>query len=84
MKRRLELITENYWMVSHSLNHPSSDALSCEKALHTINSSDRLRPDEWRLNELMHTLRYDIIEGNTEWRGNQRVVGSALILPMRD
>lgn len=84
MKRRLELITENYWLVSQSLRDPDSAALTCEKALHTINSSDRLRPEDWRLNELMHTLRFDIIEGNTEWRGNQRVVGSASILPMRD
>ncbi len=82
-KGRLELITENYWLVSQALRDPSSAALSCEKALHAINSSDRLRPDEWRLRELVHTLRFDIIEGNTEWRANQRVRSSAPILPMK-
>ncbi len=84
MKGRLESITEDYWRVSQSLRDPDSPALTCEKALHIINSSDRLRPDEWGLRELMHTLRFDIIEGNTEWRGSQRVVGSASIMPMRD
>lgn len=83
-KRRLEQITEDYWAVSHSLRDPHSHALTYEEALGRIGSSDLLRPDEWRLRELTHTLRYDLIEGSTKWRDNQRVRASASILRMRD
>ncbi len=83
MGRNLERITSDYWEVGVALNHPDSDPLSAESALKTLNSSDTLRPTDWRLSELMHTLRYDIIEGNTGWREKQRAIGSASILPMK-
>lgn len=83
-KRRLEEITEAYWNVSSALNAPNAPALACGEALKQLSERDRLRPEEWRLSELMHTACFDIIEGNTEWREKQRATGSASILPMRD
>ena len=86
-KGRLESIALAYWEVGTALRHPDAPACTTSHALRTLNESDRLRPTESRLSEEMHTLRYDIIEGNQEWRtpdGNkQKVQGSALILPMR-
>ncbi len=84
MARNLEHITQDYWRVSHGLKSPNAPVLTVEKALGALNSSDMLRPTDWRLNELMHTIRFDIIEGNSEWREEQRVAGSLLTLPTRD
>ncbi len=80
---RYEQIASDYWAASNSLRDPVSPAISCKEALDLIGSSDRLRPEEWRLSELMHVIRYDIIEGNTGWREKQRAVGSVLILPTK-
>lgn len=84
MRRRLEQIAGSYWAVSHSLRDPDSPAMNCEQAFALINDADRLRPEEWRLRELMHTLRFDIIEGNTEWREKRLTAGSTSTLPTRD
>ncbi len=84
MGRNLEQITSDYWEVSTALNTPGSDPLSAESALKALNSSDTLRPTDWRLAELMHTLRYDIIEGNTGWRERRQAVGSVSTLHTRD
>ncbi len=82
---RLEQITSDYWLVSRALRAPEApDTLTTEKALKALNSSDRLRPEEWRLNDLMHIIRYDIIEGNTKWREQRRVVNSVSILHTKE
>lgn len=81
---RYEQIASDYWATSYSLREPNSPAITCKDALWIIGSSDRLRPEEHRLRELMHVIRYDIIEGNTEWREKRQVVGSVSILPTRD
>jgi hypothetical protein len=83
-RRRLEEITEAYWAVGTALRHPDAPGLSCEHALALLNKGDKLRPEEWRLRELMHTARFDIIEGNTEWREKQQAIGSISTLPTRD
>lgn len=83
MKRKLEHITQDYWVVSNALRNPDNPGMKCGLALTTINSADTLRPEEWRLIELVHVLRYDIIEGNTKWRDSQKVTHSASILPMK-
>jgi hypothetical protein len=83
-KRRLEEITEAYWAVSTALNHPDAPPLSCEDAFKLLNKGDRLRPEEWRLRELIHVVRFDIIEGDTEWREKILKANTASILPMRD
>ncbi len=80
---RLTLITMDYWRVSRAVRDPKAPALECGDALNMLNSSDRLRPEEWRLMDLMHVIRYDIIEGNTKWREQLRVVNSVSILPTR-
>ena len=80
---RLEQTTMDYWMVSSAVRAPDAPGLSCTDALSMLNSSDRLRPEEWRLTELMHVIRYDIIEGNTKWREQLRVANSVSILPTR-
>ncbi len=81
---RLEQITADYWNVSITLRHPDAPgALTTADALGALNSSDRLRPEEWRLQDLMHVIRYDIIEGNTKWREQLRVVNSVSTLPTR-
>jgi hypothetical protein len=79
--KRLEQITSDYWDVSTALKHPDAPGMSAEDAFKKLNSSDRLRPEEWRLSENMHIVRYDIIEGNDEWREKQQVHGSVLTLP---
>ena len=81
---RLERIAKCYWAVGTALRHPDAPAVSTEKALKALNTSDQLRPQdakEMRLSAEMHTLRYDIIEGNTEWRSNEsrKVINSTLI-----
>jgi len=82
---RLEQITCNYWLVSRTLRDPGApDTITTEQALKALSSSDRLRPEEWRLTDLMHVIRFDIIEGNTTWREQRRVVNSVLILPTRE
>lgn len=80
---RLEAVTKAYWLASYGLRHPDAPPIATGTALKALCSSDRLRPEEWKLAELMHVVRYDIIEGNTQWRGNQKVRGLASILPMR-
>ena len=80
---RLQDITSNYWGVSNSLRSPDGAQLTHEQAFKKLLLADKLRPEEWRLAELMHTLRFDLIEGNTEWRDDEAETGSALILPMK-
>lgn len=82
-KRRLEQIVEDYWSVSTALRAPDAPDMTTETALHTLNSSDHLRLEEWRLMDLMHVIRFDIIEGNTKWREQRRVVNSVSILPTK-
>jgi len=77
---RVERITRAYWDVSHARNHPDGKGLTVQDALGQLNASDRLRPEEWRLKELTHTLRFDIIEGNDKWREKQQGTGSVLTL----
>ncbi len=79
-KRRLEGITQAYWHVSSSLRAPDSQTMSCEQALALLNEGDRLRIEEWRLRELIHTARFDIIENSTSWRNPQKSVGTILSL----
>ncbi len=83
-KRRLEEITEAYWAVGTALRVEDAPAMECGDAFKLLLTGDRLRPEEWRLRELIHTIRFDIVEGNTEWRENQQEQRSASILPMRD
>ncbi len=83
MARDLIRITKDYWAVSHALKAPDGGALTTGDALKLLNSSDKLRPTDWRLRDLMHTIRYDIIEGHSEWREKRRVVGSVSILPTK-
>ncbi len=81
---RLEQAVSDYWRVSRTLRDPDAPGvITTERALRALNSSDQLRPEEWRLSKLMHVLRYDIIEGNTKWRDRRRVVNSVLILPTK-
>ena len=80
-KRRLEQITEDYWKVSGAVRSPTAPDMSTEDALDLLNSDVRLRPEEWRLRDLMHVIRFDIIEGNTKWREQRRVVNSVSTLP---
>ncbi len=67
-KRRLEQITTDYWQVGYAVRHPDAPEMTVGDALTQLNSSDRLRPEEWRLTDLMHIIRFDLIEGNTKWR----------------
>ncbi len=78
---RLEQTTADYWEVSKFLRDPDAPGnISHSEAFRILDSADYLRPEEWRLRELMHVITYDIIEGNTKWREQQRAVGSVLIL----
>ena len=81
--KRLEEIAAAYWRVGTAVRHPKGADMTAGDALHTLNASDRLRPEEWRLAENMHTLRFDLIEGNDKWREKQEARGSASILPIR-
>lgn len=82
---RLEEVTIGYWRVSHALR--SGDDLpkakvTTEAAIKTCKAAEGLPPESWRLKELMHVLKFDIIEGDTKWR-QQGKNGFALILPMK-
>ncbi len=83
--KRLEEIINAYWAVGTALRHPTAEGMTTSNALGLLNQSDRLNPvaDELKLGDEMHTLRYDIIEGNTEWREKRVVQGLASILHMR-
>ena len=82
--RRYERIAQSYWQVGHAVRHPAAPPISTETALKVLNASDRLRPDEHKLRDQMHILRYDIIEGNDKWREKRVVHGSRLIQLTRD
>ncbi len=81
--RRLEHITIDYWDVSYALRHPDAGDMKVGDALTQINSSDRLRPEEWRLIDLMHVLRFDLIEGNTKWREQPQEANSRSTPPTK-
>jgi len=84
MARDLRSITRDYWDVSHILRCPHSTCtVTTEQAFRRLSSADRLRPGDWRLSELMHTIRFDIIEGHTEWREKQQEPGLVLTLPTK-
>ncbi len=84
MARNLRQITEDYWGVSQALRSPDAPPMTTECALKTLNSSDTLRPEDWRLKDLMHVIRYDIIEGDTKWREDQQAVDSPSTPHMND
>jgi len=84
MARDLEVITLNYWKVSSAVRHPNAPNMSCEKAFKLLRASDKLRPTDWRLADLMHVVRFDIVEGNAGWREKQRVAGSVSTLRTKD
>jgi len=84
MARDLEGITLAYWEVRTAVHLPEAPAMTTEKALKKLLLSDKLRPEDWRLSALMHNVRYDIIEGNTEWRDKQLATGSISTLPTKD
>ena len=79
--KRLEEIISAYWEVGTALRHPNAPPLSAEKALKQLKVMDRLlmNAEEHPLATNMHTLKYDIIEGNTQWRAPRKVQGSRLI-----
>ena len=81
--RRLEQITVDYWAVSSALRHPTAPDMTAGNALTQINSSDRLRSEEWRLTDLMHVLRFDLIEGNTKWREHPQEINSRSTPPTK-
>jgi len=84
MARDLEAITQDYWAVSSAVKHPAAPVMTTSDALRKLNSSDRLRPTDWRLSALMHTIKFDIIEGHSEWRERRQVAGSVSTLPTKD
>lgn len=74
MAKRYEQIVADYWEVSKFLRDPDAPGnISNSEAFELLRSSDRLRPTEWRLMELMHVITYDIIEGNTNWRPESKI-----------
>ena len=80
MARNLEGITKDYWGISHALRSPhTARVVSAQDAFKALKSADYLRPDQdWRLIDLMHVIRFDIIEANTEWRETIKVYGNVL------
>ena len=76
---RLEKITQAYWEVGTALRNPTGKSITTEESFKLLLESDHCRPEEWKLTAEMHILRYDIIEGNSEWRGQKKVVNSTLI-----
>lgn len=83
--KRLEEITTAYWAVGTALRHPTAEGMTTSDALSLLNQSDRLNPvaEELKLGDEMHILKFDIIEGHTEWREKRVVQGLASILHMR-
>ena len=79
MTTRLQLITLHYWEVSKAINVVGQPIITMEQAFKKLNHMDRLLPTEWRLIDLMHILKYDLIEGNTEWRAKKEETSSASI-----
>ena len=79
MVKRFETIVGAYWRVGVALRHPTAPGLTVQDALSTLNEDIALRPHEHRLRGEMHTLRYDIIEGNNKWREVKRNPDSKLI-----
>ncbi len=84
MARDLEGITKAYWDVRVAVYHPKAPRMSTEQALKKLGLSDLLRPEDWRLSAVMHEVRYDIIEGNDQWRERQQVAGSISTLRTKD
>ena len=68
MKTRKHEATEDYFIVSSAVRNPNGPSMTTGDALDITAQGDELAPDHWRLKEHMHTLKYDIIEGHTNWR----------------
>lgn len=75
----LKDITHHYWMVGRACRVPDAPSMSTEEALKRLQSGDFLRPESWRLKDLMHVLKFDIVEGNTKWREQNKRTESATI-----
>ena len=84
MARDLEGITLAFWEVRTAVHHPTAPPMSAEQALKKLGLSDYLRPTDHRLSAYMHEVRFDIIEGNSEWRERQQVAGSVSTLHTTD
>ena len=84
MARNLEAITLAYWEVRTAVHLPDTSPMSASEANKKLNKMDLLRPTDWRLSALMHEVKFDIIEGNTEWRDKRQVVGSVSMLHTKD
>ena len=76
----LELITQDYWHVSTALKHPDAPPMSVSQANQSLREAYRLPPGRWRLLELMHVLKYDIIEAHTDWRSKPHYENSIILL----
>lgn len=81
--KRLEEVISAYWEVGTALRHPEAPPLSASDALDLLRERDRLVPvaEEARLLENMHTLTFDIIEGNTEWRSHETQAVNSQLIP---
>ncbi len=86
----LEEITRGYWVVSYEVRHPDSGGkLNAHDAFQLLNTSQCLRQEAWRLQELMHIIRFDIIEGNSALQQKENShsdpkTGCILIHPRRN
>ncbi len=80
MTTRRQAVTENYFIVSSAVSHPNAPSMTTGDALDMAAEGDELAPEDWRLKEHMHTLKFDIIEGHSEWR--DKMQGTATIYHM--
>lgn len=84
---RLGKMTLHYWEVSKSTRAPVKDTdikmpydLAFKKLFEAMNT----RPEEWRLSDHVHVLRFDLVEGNTKWREREQGTSSIYTLPMKN
>jgi len=69
----LEAAIQDYWSVSYACNYPKAVAMTTSEALRRVTTCEDLcMPKSWRIKRLAHNLKFDIIEGSSQWRQSNR------------
>ena len=72
MNKTITQMTKEYWRVSNALRLPgSNEEVTVEEATRTLGWNTDHLTETRKLAWVTHELKFDIIEGSTEWRDEQ-------------
>ena len=86
--KKIEGFTSGYWEISHALRGVapetvpiSSQVITMEKALRYLGKAEQHLDPERILAQVIHELKFDLIEGNTQWREEETEKISSKLIP---